>query len=261
MLSFFKKIFAPKKATVQQVIEVSSLQEIDLRPTLLECLAAKGIEANLSEEGIQLTNGLHIRPIFTDLRHNDNGTVGTSTVIWIKHASEIPNEIFEFQHSTCGDSVANALNQGFEFWIDMDLPVLSEALQEVPSLCMRMDISDSNAQLYRRVMLGPIQYYGMSYIQESNEHPSFCKCCLFTKNMETFMPLIQSSDFYAVRLFVARSENNEFSADCRINGEDWDAGKQALLTLAQTWKGSGLTFQKQYIVIQQNRFYQVDSLK
>ena len=40
------------------------------------------------------------------------------------------------------------------------------------------------------------------------------------------------------------------AADCRVNGEDWEKGMQALREYARTWPAAGYEFRKQYVVLQ-----------
>ena len=83
----------------------------------------------------------------------------------------------------------------------------------------------------------------------SEEHP-FCPCCLLTKSFEAFRELIEGNGFYGLRLFAARDAEGELQADCRVNGDDWDKGAQALREYARTWPEAGYEFRKQYVVLQ-----------
>jgi len=56
--------------------------------------------------------------------------------------------------------------------------------------------------------------------------------------------------FYGDRLFAARDENGAATADCRINGQDFPAGAQALAAYVQSWPQRAIEFRKQYIAIQ-----------
>jgi hypothetical protein len=62
--------------------------------------------------------------------------------------------------------------------------------------------------------------------------------------------MISASAFYAVRLFAMRDTDGTASADCRINGEDWLAGKTALIDYVKTWPERGVEFRKQYVILQ-----------
>ena len=61
---------------------------------------------------------------------------------------------------------------------------------------------------------------------------------------------MEGDAFYGLRLYAARDENGEPQADCRINGEDWEPGKEALRDYAGTWTPAGYEFRKQYVVLQ-----------
>ena len=81
------------------------------------------------------------------------------------------------------------------------------------------------------------------------EHP-FCPCCFLTNTFDAFKALMESDRFYGIRLFAARGEDGSPQADCRVNGQDWEDGKRALLGYVETWPQAGLEFRKQYVVMQ-----------
>jgi hypothetical protein len=53
-----------------------------------------------------------------------------------------------------------------------------------------------------------------------------------------------------VRLFAMRGADGAAEADCRLNGEDWEAGKAALIKYVESWPDLGVEFRKQYVIIQ-----------
>jgi hypothetical protein len=61
---------------------------------------------------------------------------------------------------------------------------------------------------------------------------------------------ISDGGFYGIRLFAMRGSEGESEADCRVNGLDWEEGKQALVKYVNTWPDLGVEFRKQYIVLQ-----------
>lgn len=65
-----------------------------------------------------------------------------------------------------------------------------------------------------------------------------------------FKELIEGDGFYGLRLFAARNAEGTPEADCRVNGEDWEIGAQALREYAGTWPSAGYEFRKQYVVLQ-----------
>jgi hypothetical protein len=73
---------------------------------------------------------------------------------------------------------------------------------------------------------------------------------MFTKTMDAYKSLPASAGFYALRLYAARDSDGQPLADCRLNGEDYPAGKKALIEYAQTWKGAGVESRKQYVLVQ-----------
>ena len=89
--------------------------------------------------------------------------------------------------------------------------------------------------------------------QQCESH-EFCPCCLLTNSFSAFKELIEARQFYGLRLFAARDENGFPQADCRVNGEDWAEGCEALRKYVTTWPGEGYEFRKQYVVL--HTFYQ-----
>src|SRR5215510_12369335 len=79
---------------------------------------------------------------------------------------------------------------------------------------------------------------------------SFCPCCLLTNSYGAFESLIESDGFFAIRLLAMRNGDGSAQADCRVNGEDWQAGQRALCDCARTWPDAGFEVRKQYVVLQ-----------
>jgi hypothetical protein len=144
--------------------------------------------------------------------------------------------------------------RGFENWAQLDLPVFLDALLPKPDACMLMSFhaAQNPAHRHRRVVLGPTSHVVQQPPPENEgEHP-FCPCCMFTHCFDSFDKLLAADQFYGVRLFVMRNDQNAMEADCRVNGEDWPAGKEALLKYGQNWPHRGFEYRKQYLAIQRS---------
>jgi hypothetical protein len=61
--------------------------------------------------------------------------------------------------------------------------------------------------------------------------------------------LIEGTSFYGLRLFATRDGKGAKQADCRVNGNDWEKGAEALRKYVTTWPGTGFEFRKQYVVL------------
>ncbi len=46
-----------------------------------------------------------------------------------------------------------------------------------------------------------------------------------------------------------RDESGAPGADCRINGEDYEPGMEALRAYVATWPGAGVEYRKQYVFL------------
>jgi len=51
-------------------------------------------------------------------------------------------------------------------------------------------------------------------------------------------------------LLATREKDGSTQADCRINGAEWETGKEALRAYAETWPHAGFEMRKQYVVLQ-----------
>jgi hypothetical protein len=63
-------------------------------------------------------------------------------------------------------------------------------------------------------------------------------------------PIILDGQFYGIRLFAMRGQDGTAGADCRLNGEDWEPGKNALIAYVNSWPDRGVEFRKQYVILQ-----------
>lgn len=205
------------------------------------------------EYWLKLDSGFVLQPQLVSLNMLENGGVQTISTIEISHDELISKGVFEYQHST-GDDLANSIVNGFKGWIDLDLVVfidaLSQNLENCTSLEMEFPETETRKVHNRRVVLGSPSYLVTDKtVQENEEHP-FCPCCLFTNSFDAFQGLLESEEFYGVRMFAMRNEEGLVEADCRVNGEDWELGKMALIKYAKTWPNLGFECRKQYVCIQ-----------
>ncbi len=169
------------------------------------------------------------------------------------HSRLIPDGVFEYQHGI-GETLSDALREGFEQWVQIDFAVLLEALRDPLEHCNAIEFTlpqKNGAGLRRRAVLGPVgrRVLPPKNLASDGEHP-FCPCCFLTNNYEAFRPLMESEGFYGIRLFAARDDSGAPRADCRVNGKDWEDGTRALLSYVETWPQAGLEFRKQYVVMQ-----------
>ena len=192
----------------------------------------------------------------------------TATVIRTSHLAFHTGgaDAFEYQHST-GETIDASVAAGFNHWRQLDLPVLIEALRDKLQQCSAMELTFPAAEgtppRMRRVVLGPVAHF-RQHEPPADAPPQcapggdgskpadhdFCPCCLFSRTIEAFKPLVESDGFYAIRFYAARDGDGVPQADCRVNGEDSEAGKAALINYAASWPPAGFEFRKQYVVIQ-----------
>lgn len=201
---------------------------------------------------------LTFSPRGIDLSQSDSGTVSTVSIVRAVHPEAFPDGLFEYQHGV-GANPREALQYGLNQWVQLDVPVLCDALLETPKQCATMEMTlppeDGRPERKRRVILGPTAHMMASPPEETaggscGEEHSFCPCCLTTQCMDSFLPLFKSSETLGVRLLAMREDSGETSADCRVNGEDFEPGKEALCAYARGWPQHGFEFRKQYVLYQ-----------
>ena len=205
---------------------------------------------------IDSKSGLVLAPRLASFQPLDDGRGSTSmTTIEVIHPEKFPDGVFEYQHSV-GESLEESISKGIDQWAQVDLVTLLDSLRDEPENCTTMVMefpeTDSRPAYTRRAILGPIAHYTEDpppEIADEDDHP-FCPCCFLTRSHEAFEDQIQSQDYLAIRCFAARDTEGATQADCRINGEDYDQGMDALRQYVATWPGSGYEFRKQYVVLQ-----------
>ncbi len=265
MFSFFKKKQPQKPETYGQELsftfqneEESWEENIHLLDLLEQVMEEKGRSLKRLEESlIDQETGFEISPEFQMLNPGEGG-VQTCTIITISHAELTPAGLFEYQHSA-GEDLTEAIKTGFDTWYQTDFVPLRESTLDSPEECMTLVIESSDGRK-RRIILGPVAHYverrevheaasACSTDGDSDEHP-FCPCCMFTRSLKAFEWLVESSEFYGLRVYAMRDENGRAQSDCRINGHDDKKGMAALRRYVKTWPQAGFEFRKQYVVIQ-----------
>jgi hypothetical protein len=205
-------------------------------------------------------SGFAIYPQFVEAHPLDRGGAQTTTTAQTNHPTLAPAGIFEYQHAT-GDHVAESISKGLDQWVQTDFVPLLDALRDKPEHCTFLEASLPAAQSkparIRRAVLGPVAHYMQNPPNTPDECASeehgFCPCCLLTKSFHVFKPLFEDDGFYGLRLFAARDAEGAPQADCRVNGEDFEEGAQALREYVTTWPRAGYEFRKQYVVLQSVR--------
>jgi hypothetical protein len=229
--------------------ERSWSETVDLSAMLLETLAARGHEGRLEREGwVVLSDGLWLLPQILSLSVESGDKATSSTTIEVAHQQLLPRGTFEFQHSA-GGNATDTLASGFDLWAQVDLVVYQDALRKELGHCTSMEMNWHEGRA-RRVLFGPVAHRMAHPEIEANEEHPFCPCCLFTNTWDAFRPQIESDAVYGVRLYAARDSQGQVQADCRVNGEDWPAGADALRAYVTQWPDRGFEFRKQYVVIQ-----------
>ena len=159
--------------------------------------------------------------------------------------------LFEFQHAN-GKNALESVCNGFQGWVDSDLPVFLDLGAEDPEQCTILRINAPNdeqaSSFKRRVLVSPPAQIAQVRGEIEDDHP-FCPCCLIMQNYSAFEELINEDAIYGVRLFAMSNENGETNADCRVNGMEYEKGVAALSEYAKSWPDRGYEFRKQYALM------------
>jgi hypothetical protein len=151
-----------------------------------------------------------------------------------------------------------------EQWVATDFVVLVEATRPAPEACMTLQMElparDNRPAHVGRAILGPVAHLQQHPAADASgdscprsegaaEEHSFCPCCLLTRSFDAFKDLWKADGFFAQRLLAARFEDGIPQANCRVNGQDWERGAEALRRYVTTWPNARVEFRKQYVVL------------
>jgi hypothetical protein len=231
-------------------------EEWDTVELLREVVSAAGINAERREKVVQTECGFVLTPgVLSFKPHTD--AVQSTTIVRVEHPTLIPRDawVFEYQHSI-GETFVGSLRTGFIEWERNDFRPLRGALQAKPDGCLAMEMTFPDSakapERKRRVVFGPATRRVPATMgpeqQDDPAHP-FCDCCLFHGCADTLRAQIEGDGLFGIRMFVARSADGSLAADCRVNGQDYSPGQEALIAYAKTWPGEWLDIRKQYVVI------------
>ncbi|MBO0756800.1 MAG: hypothetical protein J2P54_13145 [Bradyrhizobiaceae bacterium] len=211
-------------------------------------------------------SGFVLLPRLVQLTPLEDGGVATTTTLQTHHPALVPDGVFEYQHAT-GDNVEDSLRKGFDQWAKTSFVALLDALQPTPASCtsLRMTFPEKDGKLAyaRRAVLGPVIHWaehpeiyaksapgsGEDVEGGQGESHDFCPCCLLTRSFEAFKELFEDGGFYGLFLLALRDEKGVPRADCRVNGNDWEKGAEALRKYVTTWPEAGYEMRKQYVVL------------
>lgn len=225
--------------------EATWSEEVDLLDVLSELAETFGARFRINDKWLKLENGFWLQPQIVSVEPQEPSGVKAATTIQICHETKLPGGLFEYQHAA-GDDTRSAISEGFRSWWEFDYPVFEDSIARKPNTCTHLDFKDEKSKhRARRVVLGPPAHYASKKLANEEEHP-FCPCCLITNCFEAFREYFQNEGNYGVRLFALRDQNGEVDADCRVNGEDWAKGKEALIAYGKTWPDRGYEFRKQF---------------
>lgn len=224
----------------------------------VDCLAAvlqaRGIGFEKYSEWLKIDSGHTVLPQIESFHLCDDGEIRTVTTIETSHPDVRSAGVFEYQHATA-ENLSSAIVRGFEGWLSIDWPVLQDAVRKVPENCTVIEMpfpgKDASSKHLRRVLLGPVIVCQENPSSISDvEHGSFCPCCMFTRSVEAFKPLLEGPGFHAIRFFAMREAEGSVQADSRINGLDSEEIMTRLRSYVEEWPGEGFETRKQYIIIQ-----------
>lgn len=255
----------PEQASIFRIHANGETHHADLPSMLAEALQTEGESTTREDDWLHhpatgyafKVQLMDMETLLRQLTDENADRVQTTISIEIYHPTLFPGGCHEYQHSVAHQWYESIKN-GLEQWLALDWPPLRDALlAPQASICsvMAMEFTAEDGQTERttRIVLGNPQHFQTEPPEDHDEEHDFCPCCLFTQTLnlapDDYLPLLRDEKTYAIRYFVSRDETGNISADCRINGEDWEAGSAALCAYAETWPPAGLEFRKQYVVL------------
>jgi hypothetical protein len=242
-------------------------QTIDLVTLLSDVLLVQG--QKLSREGnwLRLDNGFWLLPQWFACETRPDGFTRTGTTIEINHPTLAPNGLFEYQYAGSKDGATASFLEGLNQWAQTDAVALFDSMRAQPQDCIStvqtFSGSADKPEHSRRIIFGPTTHFAAepksdasvqkddsSSESDDDEHDEFCPCCLFTRSLEAFQPILESSDYAAIKMFAYRDEDGNIDSDCRVNGMDFEEGKKALMEYVKTWPQRGFEYRKNLAVVQ-----------
>ncbi|QIL74276.1 hypothetical protein G7048_27820 (plasmid) [Diaphorobacter sp. HDW4B] len=228
------------------------VEEVDLIELLKDALAEAGWNARREEHWLVTDNGFWLKPQFVEHAHTEEA-IQTTTTIEVAHLSLLSQSCFEYQHSISEESATDSMREGLIRWVHMDWKTFDDLASSTLQHCQQMEMTFPDAEGAdhpRKVLFGPVRYVVTNPVPEApdDEH-TFCPCCLFTNTIKAFEPQLHAKETFGVRLFASRGADGEVMADCRVNGEDWEAGAEALREYVRSWPECGYEYRKQYVLI------------
>lgn len=248
--------------------EESWVEPFDLTELAANVLRELDHEVRIDGDWIELpASGLYLLPQLIEFEILKDGNIHVATTVQCNHATMLPRGLFEYQYST-QETFDEAAIAGFSQWARTDLLVLLDATRDSAESCMEMRMEfaarDGQPARSRRVLFGPVAHYGRGprapatgeSVNDATGNDGgdtahdFCPCCLLTQSLDTFKPLLEDDALHGLRLFASRDQDGECQSDCRVNGEEWPQGLDALRVYAATWPGEHLEYRKQYVIVQ-----------
>ena len=248
---------AAEALTVEHTEDASS-DGVTAVHLLSQVLLEAGYPVEIGETTLlHCESGFSFQPHFVTSEALSDGGYRTVSAIEARHPVLPIGGVFEYQHAAAKTASA-AFVSGFESWLQTDLVVFLDALLPQPKHCTfwEMDVPATTAHpvRHRRAVLGPVAHFIASGLHATGAYVdgqhAFCPCCLLTRSGDAFKPLIQDTDTAAIRLFAAREADGTPLADCRVNGEEYPEGAEALRHYATTWPATAsYEFRKQYVLL------------
>jgi len=105
-------------------------------------------------------SGIEIYPLALE-PESSSSSVHSIVVVTTNHPRFPPGGLVEFQHAVA-DTEREAIRDGVDQWLQIDVPVLLDALRDRPRHCMIMQWEPpggGSPKLTRRVLFGPTAHF------------------------------------------------------------------------------------------------------
>lgn len=179
------------------------------------------------------------------------GNIHARLIIKTRHEGLFPDGIFEFAYGG-GTDMESAIIDAAYRWIQSDFNTIHDLLctaKEHNHDGNKADVVSMTPQgevLGWEIVFGPLISTTIEGVkQKISQDEIFWR--LFDVITED---LLGEKGIYPIKFFAIQNEKNEIDADCRLNGQDWQKGREALLEYIREWNLKDIFhWRKQYVIV------------
>lgn len=197
---------------------------------------------------------LIIEPRLINTNELENGSCSVIVNVCCKHFDKFPDGITEIAVGI-GQSVNDAIATAFNNWIVGDFPPIHDYLCSSSNLLGDYSESISYSGELDKI-IGWDLFFGPC--METSQNMNNLETNINKQNQKLiqqilFQPLVDmifgTPGLYYIRIFMSKKSNGQIDCDCRVNGNDWEHGKNYLIDYIKKYQiNSDLLWIKQNVL-------------